>query len=308
MPRSHMLCSPVQYYGGFTRSSEAEFYTSDPAAGGSESKRRPGPHTAHDVTGTPPAGPTRHPLPVPHSRFPSRRPLSLAGAGRSPPRRAPPRHYYIIPVPRSPRVHRPFAADEARTPSTQNHAHCPAAVTTRSSLESSTQGPRPVRAFGGRRDARALPEPRGRRRKGRMEKYEPVRDIGSGNFGVARLMRNRETRELVAVKCMERGPRVRFLSVCLPPLQIPRYGLFGVRWINHGFSFVCLGWLLRRLTRMSTGRSSTTARCATRTSFGLRRFVEMNFFYPSRHFSFTFLHNKSLPSILIPGNYLEGPG
>ncbi|GJM92434.1 hypothetical protein PR202_ga08908 [Eleusine coracana subsp. coracana] len=41
-----------------------------------------------------------------------------------------------------------------------------------------------------------------------MDKYEPVRDIGSGNFGVARLMRNRETRELVAVKCIERGHRI----------------------------------------------------------------------------------------------------
>ncbi|TVU36370.1 hypothetical protein EJB05_18302 [Eragrostis curvula] len=41
-----------------------------------------------------------------------------------------------------------------------------------------------------------------------MEKYEPMRDIGSGNFGVARLMRNRETRELVAVKFIERGPRI----------------------------------------------------------------------------------------------------
>ncbi|OEL37940.1 Serine/threonine-protein kinase SAPK4 [Dichanthelium oligosanthes] len=43
-----------------------------------------------------------------------------------------------------------------------------------------------------------------------MEKYEAVRDIGSGNFGVARLMRNRETRELVAVKCIERGHRARY--------------------------------------------------------------------------------------------------
>ncbi|PWZ31336.1 Serine/threonine-protein kinase SAPK4 [Zea mays] len=41
-----------------------------------------------------------------------------------------------------------------------------------------------------------------------MDKYEAVRDIGSGNFGVARLMRNRETRELVAVKCIERGHRI----------------------------------------------------------------------------------------------------
>ncbi|AQK86353.1 Serine/threonine-protein kinase SRK2A [Zea mays] len=41
-----------------------------------------------------------------------------------------------------------------------------------------------------------------------MDKYEAVRDIGSGNFGVARLMRNRETRELVAVKLIERGHRI----------------------------------------------------------------------------------------------------
>jgi hypothetical protein len=47
------------------------------------------------------------------------------------------------------------------------------------------------------------------------EKYEPVRNIGSGNFGVARLMRNRETRELVAVKLIERGPRVGLLSSLL---------------------------------------------------------------------------------------------
>ncbi|CAN6346717.1 unnamed protein product [Urochloa humidicola] len=41
-----------------------------------------------------------------------------------------------------------------------------------------------------------------------MYKYEAVRDIGSGNFGVARLMRNRETRGLVAVKLIERGHRI----------------------------------------------------------------------------------------------------
>ncbi|KAL5230030.1 hypothetical protein ABZP36_028806 [Zizania latifolia] len=38
-----------------------------------------------------------------------------------------------------------------------------------------------------------------------MDKYEEVRGIGSGNFGVARLMRNRETGELVAVKLIPRG-------------------------------------------------------------------------------------------------------
>lgn len=41
-----------------------------------------------------------------------------------------------------------------------------------------------------------------------MEKYELVKDIGSGNFGVARLMRNRETKELVAMKYIERGYKV----------------------------------------------------------------------------------------------------
>lgn len=41
-----------------------------------------------------------------------------------------------------------------------------------------------------------------------MEKYEVVKDIGSGNFGVARLMRHRETKELVAMKYIERGHKV----------------------------------------------------------------------------------------------------
>ncbi|XP_077248805.1 serine/threonine-protein kinase SAPK7-like [Tasmannia lanceolata] len=41
-----------------------------------------------------------------------------------------------------------------------------------------------------------------------MEKYELVKDIGSGNFGVARLMRNKETRELVAMKYIERGRKI----------------------------------------------------------------------------------------------------
>lgn len=45
-----------------------------------------------------------------------------------------------------------------------------------------------------------------------MEKYELVKDIGAGNFGVARLMRNKETKELVAMKYIERGHKV---CVCL---------------------------------------------------------------------------------------------
>ncbi|KAF8405823.1 hypothetical protein HHK36_007900 [Tetracentron sinense] len=41
-----------------------------------------------------------------------------------------------------------------------------------------------------------------------MDKFELVKDIGSGNFGVARLMRNKETRELVAIKYIERGRKI----------------------------------------------------------------------------------------------------
>lgn len=40
------------------------------------------------------------------------------------------------------------------------------------------------------------------------DRYELVRDIGSGNFGVARLMRDKHTQELVAVKYIERGDKV----------------------------------------------------------------------------------------------------
>ncbi|KAL0730695.1 hypothetical protein Bca4012_026789 [Brassica carinata] len=41
-----------------------------------------------------------------------------------------------------------------------------------------------------------------------MEKYELVKDISSGNFGVARLMRAKNSKELVAVKFIERGPKI----------------------------------------------------------------------------------------------------
>lgn len=40
------------------------------------------------------------------------------------------------------------------------------------------------------------------------DRYDFVRDIGSGNFGVARLMRDKVTKELVAVKYIERGDKV----------------------------------------------------------------------------------------------------
>lgn len=41
-----------------------------------------------------------------------------------------------------------------------------------------------------------------------MERYEIVKDIGSGNFGVAKLVRDKWTRELLAVKFIERGHKV----------------------------------------------------------------------------------------------------
>ncbi|XP_039001785.1 serine/threonine-protein kinase SRK2E-like [Hibiscus syriacus] len=40
------------------------------------------------------------------------------------------------------------------------------------------------------------------------DRYELVKDIGSGNFGVARLMRDKQTDELVAVKYIERGDKI----------------------------------------------------------------------------------------------------
>ncbi|KAF9611423.1 hypothetical protein IFM89_032092 [Coptis chinensis] len=40
------------------------------------------------------------------------------------------------------------------------------------------------------------------------DRYELVKDIGSGNFGVARLMRDKQTKQLVAVKYIERGEKI----------------------------------------------------------------------------------------------------
>lgn len=39
-------------------------------------------------------------------------------------------------------------------------------------------------------------------------RYEPLRDLGSGNFGVAKLMRDKVTNDVLAVKFIERGERV----------------------------------------------------------------------------------------------------
>ncbi|MCL7041630.1 hypothetical protein MKW94_018837 [Papaver nudicaule] len=40
------------------------------------------------------------------------------------------------------------------------------------------------------------------------ERYEPVKELGSGNFGVARLVRDKKTKELVAVKYIPRGKKI----------------------------------------------------------------------------------------------------
>lgn len=41
-----------------------------------------------------------------------------------------------------------------------------------------------------------------------MERYEQIKDIGSGNFGVARLVIDKQTKELFAVKYIERGKKI----------------------------------------------------------------------------------------------------
>ncbi|KAI3787527.1 hypothetical protein L1987_42062 [Smallanthus sonchifolius] len=40
------------------------------------------------------------------------------------------------------------------------------------------------------------------------EKYEPLKELGAGNFGVARLVRDKKTKELFAVKYIERGKKI----------------------------------------------------------------------------------------------------
>ncbi|KAF3788441.1 Serine/threonine-protein kinase [Nymphaea thermarum] len=49
-----------------------------------------------------------------------------------------------------------------------------------------------------------------------MERYELVKDIGSGNFGFAKLVRDKRTRELFAVKYIERGQK----EVCHRDLKL----------------------------------------------------------------------------------------
>lgn len=40
------------------------------------------------------------------------------------------------------------------------------------------------------------------------ERYEPLKELGSGNFAVARLAKDKNTGQLVALKYIERGKKV----------------------------------------------------------------------------------------------------
>jgi len=48
-----------------------------------------------------------------------------------------------------------------------------------------------------------------------MERYEIIKDIGSGNFGVAKLVKEKWTAQLYAVKFIERGFKVLFSNINL---------------------------------------------------------------------------------------------
>lgn len=64
-----------------------------------------------------------------------------------------------------------------------------------------------------------------------MESYEIVKDIGSGNFGVARLVRDKLTRELFAVKFIERGHKVLFFNSYIFPF-------FCFLFFSHPLNFI----------------------------------------------------------------------
>lgn len=71
------------------------------------------------------------------------------------------------------------------------------------------------------------------------ERYEALKELGAGNFGVARLVRDKRTKELVAVKYIERGKKVRsslaafwllfFRSLLILGIRASKLGLVG-RW------------------------------------------------------------------------------
>lgn len=87
-----------------------------------------------------------------------------------------------------------------------------------------------------------------------MERYEIVKDIGSGNFGVAKMVRDKRTRELFAVKFIERGQKVCFIYSIFLLVEFELQILFFPSW-GHRFIWlvnlrVFLFWFFYRL--MST--------------------------------------------------------
>ncbi|KAK6128954.1 hypothetical protein DH2020_037297 [Rehmannia glutinosa] len=74
------------------------------------------------------------------------------------------------------------------------------------------------------------------------DRYDFVRDIGSGNFGVARLMRDKQTKELVAVKYIERGDKGKQRNIGSGTCGIARLmrdkqsnELVAIKYIERGF-------------------------------------------------------------------------
>lgn len=61
------------------------------------------------------------------------------------------------------------------------------------------------------------------------ERYEIIKDIGSGNFGVAKLVREKWSGELYAVKFIERGFKVLFLTT----ISLPSVAFFVVMFLVH---------------------------------------------------------------------------
>lgn len=61
-----------------------------------------------------------------------------------------------------------------------------------------------------------------------MERYEIVKDIGSGNFGVAKLVKDKWSGELYAIKFIERGQKVEIFFFFIPYFFLIEVLLFWV--------------------------------------------------------------------------------
>ena len=132
--------------------------------------------------------------------------------------------------------------------------------------------------------------------------FDNVKDIGAGNFGIAKLMKDRASGELVAVKFIERGEKVAAASRCSsrrrgsfsspgPSRPAPRVSpSITPAGVPRRTSPVCRATLPQldappnpprcylRLTRMSLGKSSTTAPCGIQTSSASKRCSLPSFF------------------------------